>query len=249
MPDLEASIRVGQAIARLGRQLISLTPLTGIGEVKPGDDLAQLLIEALADHSPISGDVLVVTQKVVSKAEGAVRSAASDEEYRAIVADESVEILRRRGPMVISVTRHGFVCANAGVDRSNTVGDQVVLLPQDPDRSAHRIRTRVEREFGIEIAVIITDTFGRAWRQGLVDVAIGVSGMLPILDLRGQSDMNGRVLEVTEMAVADELAAAAELAVGKASGTPACLIRGYRYPVGEGRATDLVRPPAEDMFR
>ncbi len=131
---------------------------------------------------------------------------------------------------MITVTRHGFVCANAGVDRSNVLDDQVVLLPADPDRSAHRIRIRVEREFGIEIAVIVTDTFGRAWRMGLVDVAIGVSGMLPILDLRGTPDMNGRVLEVTEIAIADELAAAAELAIGKAAGTPAALIRAFPTP-------------------
>ncbi len=228
---------------------ISIHPLAGIGEVRPGDDLAGLLIEALRALGPADGDVLVVTQKVVSKAEGALAHAPTESEYRDVVEREAMSVLRRRGPMTITVTRHGFVCANAGVDRSNVLDDQVVLLPTDPDRSAHRIRLRVEREFGIELAVIVTDTFGRAWRQGLVDVAIGVSGMLPILDLRGTPDMNGRLLEVTEVAIADELAAAAELALGKASGSPAALIRGVNYPRGEGRATDLVRPADSDMFR
>ena len=208
-----------------------------------------MLTAALRPMTPSDGDVLVVTQKVVSKAEGALRPAANEAAYREIVEEEATTILRRRGPLVITVTKHGFVCANAGVDRSNVEGEQVVILPADPDRSAHRLRLRIERELGVSIAVIVTDTFGRAWRRGLVDVAIGVSGMLPILDLRGSTDMHGRVLEVTEVAVADELAAAAELVTGKASGTPAALVSGYAYPSGEGRATDLIRPPAEDMFR
>lgn len=228
---------------------ITIHPLVGVGEVRPGNDLAGLLIEALRALGPADGDVLVVTQKVVSKAEGALAQASTEADYREVVEREAISVLRRRGPMTITVTRHGFVCANAGVDRSNVLDDQVVLLPTDPDRSAHRIRLRVEREFGIELAVIVTDTFGRAWRSGLVDVAIGVSGMLPILDLRGTPDMNGRALEVTEVAIADELAAAAELALGKASGNPAALIRGVNYPRGEGRATDLIRSPGSDLFR
>lgn len=228
---------------------VTIHPLTGIGEVRVGDDLPSILIDGLRPLGPADGDVLVVTQKVVSKAEGAVAEATTEDDYRTVVEQEAVAILRRRDAMVITVTKHGFVCANAGVDRSNVLGNQVVLLPRDPDQSAHRIRVRVEREFGISMAVIVTDTFGRAWRMGLVDVAIGVSGMLPILDLRGTPDMNGRVLEVTETAIADELAAAAELALGKAAGTPAALIRGVSYPRGEGRATDLIRPASADMFR
>jgi coenzyme F420-0:L-glutamate ligase/coenzyme F420-1:gamma-L-glutamate ligase len=228
---------------------ITIEPLIGIGEVRPGDDLPALLIEALRPLQPETGDVLVVTQKVVSKAEGAIVEAADDDTYRQLVERESASILRRRGPMVISVTKHGFVCANAGVDRSNSAAGQAVLLPTDPDRSAHSIRLRVEREFGIRLAVIVTDTFGRAWRTGLVDVAIGVSGMMPVLDLRGTPDMNGRPLDVTEVAIADELAAAADLALGKASGNPAALIRGVSYPVGEGRGADLVRPAVSDLFR
>lgn len=228
---------------------VSIHPLEGIGEVRPGDDLAGLLIDALRSLGPADGDVLVVTQKVVSKAEGALVHAPTEADYREVVEREAVSVIRRRGPLAITLTRHGFVCANAGVDRSNVLEDQVVLLPADPDRSAHRIRLRVGREFGIELAVIVTDTFGRAWRQGVVDVAIGVSGMLPILDLRGTRDMNGRPLEVTEVAIADELAAAAELAIGKASGSPAALIKGVNYPRGEGRATDLIRDPSSDLFR
>ena len=228
---------------------IIIRPLTGIPEINAGDDLAGMLAAAMRPLSPTDGDVLVVTQKVVSKAEGATRPAADEAAYRQIVEEEAEAVLRRRGPLVITVTKHGFVCANAGVDRSNVDGARVVLLPDDPDRSAHRIRLRVERELGVSIAVIITDTFGRAWRRGLVDVAIGVSGMLPVLDLRGSTDMHGRILEVTEVAIADEIAAAAELVTGKARGIPAALLSGYAYPPGEGRATDLIRAPAEDMFR
>jgi coenzyme F420-0:L-glutamate ligase / coenzyme F420-1:gamma-L-glutamate ligase len=228
---------------------ITIRPLAGIPEINAGDDLAGMLSAALRPLAPTDGDVLVVTQKVVSKAEGATRPAADEAAYRQIVEEEAEAVLRRRGPLVITVTKHGFVCANAGVDRSNVDGAQVVLLPKDPDRSAHRIRLRLERDLGVSIAVIITDTFGRAWRRGLVDVAIGVSGMLPVLDLRGSTDMHGRILEVTEVAIADEIAAAAELVTGKASGIPAALVSGYSYPPGDGRATDLIRPPVEDMFR
>ena len=228
---------------------ITIRPVTGLPEIRAGDDLASMLAVALGPMAPANGDVLVVTQKIVSKAEGAFRPAADEAAYRQIVEEEAKAILRRRGPLAITLTKHGFICANSGVDRSNVEGEQVVLLPADPDRSAHRIRIRVERELGVSLAVIITDTFGRAWRRGLVDVAIGVSGMLPILDLRGSLDMHGRVLEVTEVAIADEIAAAAELVTGKASGVPAALVSGYSYPAGEGRATDLIRPPAEDMFR
>lgn len=228
---------------------ITIRPVTGLPEIRAGDDLASMLAVALVPLAPKSGDVLVVTQKIVSKAEGAFRPAADEAAYRQIVEEEAKAILRRRGPLAITLTKHGFICANSGVDRSNVEGEQVVLLPADPDRSAHRIRIRVERGLGVSLAVIITDTFGRAWRRGLVDVAIGVSGMLPILDLRGSVDMHGRVLEVTEVAIADEIAAAAELVTGKASGVPAALVSGYSYPAGEGRATDLIRPPAEDMFR
>jgi coenzyme F420-0:L-glutamate ligase/coenzyme F420-1:gamma-L-glutamate ligase len=228
---------------------ITIRPVLGLGEVRAGDDLAAMLIEGLRPLDPRDGDIVVVTQKVVSKAEGSLVDAQTDADYRRIVESEAATVLRRRDRMLITVTKHGFVCANAGVDRSNVPGEQVVLLPTNPDRSAHAIRIRLEREFGVELAVIVTDTFGRAWRTGLVDVAIGVSGMLPVLDLRGSRDMNGRTLEITEVAIADEIAAAAELAIGKSSGNPAAIVRGVNYPRGEGRATDMVRPPAADLFR
>jgi coenzyme F420-0:L-glutamate ligase/coenzyme F420-1:gamma-L-glutamate ligase len=228
---------------------IELHPVVGLPDIEPGDDLASLLAIAIAPLKPADGDILVVTHKVVSKAEGAMAPAETEEDYRLAVADEARAVVRRRGDMLIAVTRHGFVCANAGVDRSNVTGDRVVLLPRDPDRSAHRLRTRLRVALGVDLAVIISDTFGRAWRNGLVDVAIGISGMKPILDLKGTADMHGRTLEVTEVAIADEVAAAAELVMGKSNGIAAALVRGVTYQPGEGRATDLIRDPSTDMFR
>ena len=230
---------------------LSVHPLLGIGRIAPGDDVAAALGPAFEALGPRSGDVLVVTHKIVSKAEGAVRVITGDElEFkRALVEELASSIVRRRGDLIIAETKHGFVCANAGVDRSNTDPGTVVLLPDDPDRSAHRIRTRLSRSIGFDIPVIISDTFGRPWRQGLTDIAIGVSGLMPILDLKGTKDWSGRDLDVTEVAVADELAAAADLVMGKASGIPAAVIRGYDGPRGEGRASELVRPVDEDLFR
>lgn len=228
---------------------VTIMPITGLPEINSGDDLAAMLAAALQGIPPMTGDILVVTHKVVSKAEGALADAATDADYRRVVEHEAASIIRRRGNLVIAITQHGFVCANAGVDRSNVPGDQVVLLPRHPDRSAHRLRLRLERALGVDLAVIITDTFGRPWRTGLVDIAIGVSGLKPILDLRGTPDMNGRVLDVTEVALADEVAAAAELAMGKSTGIAAALVRGVRYERGEGRASELVRDPELDMFR
>lgn len=230
---------------------LSVHPVLGVGRIAPGDDVVAALGPALEALGPRSGDVLVVTHKIVSKAEGAVREITGDElEFkRALVEELASSILRRRGDLIIAETKHGFVCANAGVDRSNTDPGTVVLLPDDPDRSAHRIRTRLSRSIGFDIPVIISDTFGRPWRQGLTDIAIGVSGLKPILDLKGTKDWSGRDLDVTEVAVADELAAAADLVMGKASGIPAAVIRGYEGPRGEGRASELVRPVDEDLFR
>jgi coenzyme F420-0:L-glutamate ligase/coenzyme F420-1:gamma-L-glutamate ligase len=229
--------------------VIQIFPVPGLPEVEPGDDLPALLAAAVSPLGPRASDILVVTHKVVSKAEGAMAVALNEDEYRQVVASESTAVVRRRGEMVIAVTRHGFVCANAGVDRSNVTGGRLVLLPRDPDRSAHRIRTRLQMALGIDLAVIISDTFGRAWRTGVIDVAIGISGLKPILDLKGQADMHGRTLEVTEVALADEVASAAELAMGKSTGIAAALVRGVVYEPGPGRAADLVRNPAEDMFR
>lgn len=230
---------------------LEVHPLVGVGKVSQGDDVAGVLVPALKRLGPAEGDVLVVTHKIVSKAEGAVRKITGDEEEfkRELVEEIAVSIVRRRGSLIIAETKHGFVCANAGVDRSNADPGTMVLLPDDPDRSAHRIRMRLEREFGIDLPVIISDTFGRPWRRGLTDVAIGISGLVPVLDLIGTRDWSGRELDVTEIAVADELAAAADLVMGKADGIPAALIRGYTGPRGQGRYKDLIRPVDEDLFR
>jgi coenzyme F420-0:L-glutamate ligase/coenzyme F420-1:gamma-L-glutamate ligase len=192
----------------------------------------------------------VVTHKVVSKAEGAVKTGVeADRDYRRIVEQEAVSIVRRRGDLVIAETRHGFVCANAGVDRSNTAAGSVVLLPRNPDRSAHKLRSKLERQTGATLGVIITDTFGRAWRRGVVDFAIGISGVPALIDYRGRPDMYGRVMEVTEVGVADEIAAAADLVMGKSDGIPVAIVKGLELPGQPGRASDLVRPPEEDLFR
>ena len=227
--------------------MIQVVPLEGIPEVQPGDDLAALLGDALERAGgPAEGDVVVVSQKVVSKAEGRVEQT---DDHLAVILREARAVRRRRDELVIAETEHGFVCASAGVDRSNTPGDDwVVLLPRDPDASAAGLRDGLTARFGVAVAVIVTDSFGRAWRQGTTDVAIGVAGMEPLLDLRGEPDARGRPLEATLIAVADELAGAAELVMGKASGVPAALIRGYAVPPGEGRARDLVMPPERDLF-
>lgn len=230
---------------------LEIHPVSDVGEVRQGDDVAALLEPGLTVIGPRPGDVLVVTHKIVSKAEGAVRQIVGDEEEfkKRLVEEVASSIVRRRGDLIIAETKHGFVCANAGVDRSNAAPGTMILLPDDPDRSAHRIRKRLERVLGFDVPVIISDTFGRPWRRGLTDIAIGVSGLSPILDLKGTRDWSGRELEVTEVAVADEIAAAADLVMAKASGVPAALVRGYEGPRGEGRGRDLVRPVEEDLFR
>lgn len=231
---------------------MTIEPVEGIGEIRPGDDLAGMLAMALAPLSPSAGDVLVVTHKVVSKAEGAVVTLTDDtpDSHRRLVEQEAVRVVRRRGDLVIAETRHGFICANAGIDRSNVEPGTAVLLPEDPDRSARRIRDRVGAELGVHPAVIVSDTFGRPWRHGVVDVAIGVAGMAPIEDLRGIRDSHGRILDVTEINLADELAAAADLVMGKATGICAALVRGLTVPPGPGSVQgDVVRPPEEDLFR
>jgi coenzyme F420-0:L-glutamate ligase/coenzyme F420-1:gamma-L-glutamate ligase len=195
--------------------------------------------------------VIVVTHKIVSKAEGRVVEVAGDEEAfkRSLVESEAVSIVRRRGDLIIAETKHGFICANAGVDRSNAEPGTMILLPEDPDRSAHRIRTKLQRRLGVDLPVIISDTFGRPWRRGLTDIAIGVSGLMAVVDLRGTADWVGRELHVTEVAVADEIASAADLVMGKSAGIPAAVVRGYEGPRGEGRGRDLIRSPEEDLFR
>jgi len=240
---------------------LTILPVTGIGEVRPGDDLAALLADALvgsgdggdAGARVRDGDVVVVTQKVVSKAEGRLVSVDPDDPAakRALVEAESVRILRRRDELVISETRHGFVCANAGVDLSNVDAGTAALLPLDPDRSARRIRASLGRRLGVIVGVVISDTFGRAWRNGVTDVAIGIAGIAGVVDLRGTLDATGRVLDATELCVADEVAGAAELVMGKDRSVPAAVVRGLdpRWLRHSSVAAEIVRAPAEDLFR
>jgi coenzyme F420-0:L-glutamate ligase/coenzyme F420-1:gamma-L-glutamate ligase len=229
---------------------LEIIPVEDMPEARPGDRLAPMLAAAahLADW-----DVVVVTQKVVSKAEGRMVAVDPDDPaaYAAVIEGESVRVLRRRGDLVIAETGAGFVCANAGVDRSNVPDGYVTLLPVDADRSARRIRDGLRASPGVEVGVIVSDTFGRTWRRGVTDVAIGCAGIAAVVDLRGTPDARGRVLEVTEVAVADELAAAAELVMGKAAGVAAAVIRGVDrswFRDASVRA-EIVRPPAEDLFR
>ena len=226
-------------------------PLEGIPEVEEGDDLVALLAEAAEQAGGLEdADVLVVAQKIVSKAEGRVVYVGDDPvKKESVIEGEAVRIVRRRGGLVIAQTRHGFVCANAGVDSSNMDPGWVCLLPVDPDLSARRIRSRIKRLTGRDVAVIISDTFGRPWREGQTNVAIGVAGMDPFLDYRGETDHNDVVLHATQIALADELAAAAELVMRKAERVPVAIIRGVFFRKGRGNARMLVRNPAEDLFR
>ena len=229
--------------------------VTGIGEITPRDDLAGIIAAATADHHGglLDGDVVVVTQKVVSKAEGKLVAVDPDDplSHKAVVEAETVRVLRRRGDLVISETKHGFVCANAGVDLSNVELGYAALLPDDSDRSARRIRDGIRARAGVEVGVIVSDTFGRTWRRGLTDVAIGCAGIGAILDHRGTTDTQGRELQVTEVAVVDELAGAADLVLGKATGLPVAVIRGVdpSWLRTSSVADEIVRDPSEDLFR
>jgi coenzyme F420-0:L-glutamate ligase / coenzyme F420-1:gamma-L-glutamate ligase len=229
---------------------ISLIPVTGMPEVRAGDELAALIADRVA---LAAGDVVVVTQKIVSKAEGRLVPIDPDEPlaHKVLVEQEAVRVLRRRGELVMTETRHGFVCANAGVDLSNVERGFAALLPVDPDRSARRIRDGLRARVGVDVGVIVSDTFGRTWRRGVTDIAIGAAGIAGIVDLRGTSDALGRELAVTEVCVADELAGAAELVMGKASGVPVAVVRGVE-PAWLREASvreEIVRSYQEDLFR
>lgn len=233
---------------------LRLVALSCPARVAAGDDLAALVLASLAaaGETLAPGDALVVTSKVVAKAEGRVVALADTAEAKAaLVEAEARRVLRRRGPLRITETAHGFVNANAGVDLSNADEGTAVLLPVDPDRSARRLRADLARRTGVEVAVVITDTFGRAWRNGVTDVALGVAGLRPILDLRGTLDAHGRRLEATEVAIADEVAGAANLVLHKAAGTPFALVRGLDASfLGPGSvAEQIVRRPGDDLFR
>ena len=230
--------------------MIQLIPVPGIPEVRPGDNLAALIMAAadLAD-----GDVVVVTQKIVSKAEGRLVPIDVDLPHasRQAVLDEAVRVIRQRDNLIVTETRHGFICANSGVDLSNVERGWAVLLPLDSDRSARRIRDGLRARPGVEVGIIISDTFGRPWRRGLTDVAIGCAGIGAVLDLRGGVDANGRELHATEICIADELAGAAELVMGKAASIPVAIVRGVdRDWFRESSVHDeIVRNYAHDLFR
>ena len=233
---------------------LHVLPVEGLPEVTRAADLAGMICDAVQlQHR----DVVVVTQKVVSKAEGAMAEVDPDDplSHKPLVERESVRILRRRGDLIISETRHGFVCANAGIDLSNVEAGRAALLPEDPDRSARRIRDGVRGRIGVEVGVIVSDTFGRPWRRGVTDVAIGSAGLHPVMDLRGTADAYGRELQVTEVAIVDEIAGAADLVMGKARGVPVAVVRGVDAAAFEpdpGRAgvlDEVVRSPADDLFR
>jgi len=242
-----------------------VVPLEGIPELHEGDDLGQELYEAARRIGGLeAGDVVVVAQKAVSKVEGRVVRLAEveaserarelagpdgDPQHLEVILRESAEIVRSRPPLVIAQTRHGFVCASAGVDASNAKGpDTLVLLPLDPDASAARLRERVVAVTGVEVGVIVSDSFGRAWRLGTTDVALGVAGLTAVLDLDGQRDGFGYELHATQIAVADEIAGAAQLVMGKLDGIPAAIVRGLRMG-GNGRGSDLVMPRERDLIR
>jgi coenzyme F420-0:L-glutamate ligase/coenzyme F420-1:gamma-L-glutamate ligase len=242
-----------------GSLRLEAQPLPGIPEIEPGDDLAELIAGAKLRE----GDLLVVAQKVVSKAEGRVvdlagvepspraLELAADEDPRRVevILQETVAIVRARPPLVIAETRQGFVCASAGVDASNAKGaDTLVLLPDDPDASARGIREALRERAGVEVGIIVSDSFGRAWRLGTTDVALGVAGLTPLLDLRGTRDPFGYELHATQIAVADEIAGAAELVMGKTNGVPAVIVRGFRIE-GDGSGRDLLMPRDRDLFR
>lgn len=248
--------------------MMQIIGLRKIPLVKQGDNVADQIVEAaneegvrIEDH-----DVIVIAQKIISKSEGNLvdlngvkaspqaqeiaKTTGKDPRHVEIILKEAARVVRNKGPHLIVETHHGFVCANAGVDRSNVPeSDTVIVLPTDPDKSARSIRDRIMEMTGTDVGVIISDTFGRPWRIGQVNVAIGVAGLAPITDYRGSKDMFGYVLSVTQMAVADELASAAELVMKKSAGIPAVIIKGFDYSPGKGSARDLIRPKEEDLFR
>ena len=247
---------------------LRLIPIRFADEIAPGDALAEKLLHSLRGQrvSLRPGDILVIKHKIVSKAEGGMVDLATirpsadsvswaqtyglDARVVELALREGRSVVRRKNGVLITETSHGFVCANSGVDVSNVDGGRhALLLPEDPDRSAAQLRRQIKKFTGLAVPIIITDSFGRAWREGLTEVAIGVAGMKPMRDDRGRRDPRGYSLRVSVEAVADELACAAGLVCGKLNRTPACIVRGYGYPTGRGSARDLLRPAGNDLFR
>lgn len=246
---------------------IEILPLTGLPEVTPGDDIAGAIIAAarLNDLRVLDGDIFVVAQKIVSKSEGRIvrlerikpseRAGAWAQEWGKdarlieLVLRESKRIVRMERGIIIAETHHGFVCANAGIDVSNAEEGMAILLPEKPDASARSLQARLSEAFGCHVGVIVSDTFGRAWREGLVNVALGVAGLSPLIDHRGRADAHGRPLQATVIAVADELAAAGELVMGKSERIPVALVRRVKIESRSGSGADLIRPAEKDLFR
>ena len=246
---------------------LHLFALPGLPEIRPGADLAVLIADAVrrAERNVEPGDVFVVAQKIVSKAEGAIRrlddavpsaravawakQAGKDARLVEVILREARRIVRMERGILIAETSHGFVCANAGVDSSNVEPGFATVLPEDPDASAERLRKALGDEFGCHVAVIVSDTFGRAWREGVVNVALGVAGLQPLIDYRGRSDSFDRPLTSTVIALADELASAAEIVTRKSAGTPVAIARGVKEWAGEGNGRMLIRDASRDLFR
>lgn len=246
---------------------IHIIPVSGLPEIRPGDDLASLIVSRLRqlDVTLTPGDIFVIAQKIVSKAEQRIVSLngitpsqralewalqwGKDARLIELVLRESKTIVRMERGIIVSETRHGFICANAGIDASNTAENTAVLLPENLDHSAHTLQMALERAFSVRIGVIISDTFGRAWREGLVNVALGVAGLPALIDYRGQRDANGKLLTATIIGTADELASAAELVMGKVDRVPVAIIRGFAPDAPEGTGQDLIRPKDRDLFR
>lgn len=234
---------------------LSAWGVIGIGEIIAGDQIGDIVIDACRNepNGPLlDGDVIVVTQKIVSKAEG--RMVEIDPEdplsHKSLVEQEAVRVVRRRGDLIITETTHGFICANSGIDLSNVERGWAALLPLDSDRSARRIHDIIKAKLGIHVGVIISDTFGRPWRKGLTDVAIGVAGVAAVVDLRGTPDALGRTMQVTEVCIADEISSTAELVMGKSNGIPVAVVRGIDPSwLRPSSISEIVRPPGEDLFR
>ena len=228
---------------------IRILPIFGIPEVSAGDDLASLIIDSIehSENKIFENDVLVVTQKIVSQSEGMVRDLETIS-FKELLQEETVRVIRKRGDLVIAQTKHGYICANAGIDKSNVENNFALLLPNDPNKSAHSIRKKLENRFQIKLAVIISDTFGRAWRKGQVNFAIGSSGINPLVNYIGTFDTFNNELHATEIAIIDELSSAAELVMEKSINVPVAIIRGVKFENSELDASELIRENSEDFF-
>jgi len=229
---------------------LEIIGVTGLPEFKEGDDIVEEILKCLSTQSIelTNKSVLVIAQKIVSKVEGQMRKILNEEDFNSLVSSESQKIIRKRGKTIIAQTKHGFICANVGIDRSNIEKGFALLLPENPDESAKKIRRHIERELDIEVGVIISDTFGRAWRNGQINVAIGISGIEPLKSYVGKKDSFDNELNITQIAIADELSSAAELVMGKTENIPIAIISNYEFTRSEKRIEEMIRKESEDYF-